>query len=276
MNPAPIGIFDSGIGGLSVAREIRQRLPAERLLYFADAAYCPYGGRPLEEIRARSHEVVGELVQRGAKVIVVACNSASGAALESLRERFDLPIVGLEPAVKPAVAGSRNGRVGVLATAATLQSERFRRLVERYGGDAELIQRVSPDLVELVESGEISGPEVERFLARTLAPLREAGVDTVVLGCTHYPFLREPIGEVMGEGVEIVDSGEAVARQVERVLAQVGSGPGEGKGDILLLTSGDARRIAELVRPLWPEPLTVQSVGQLRSSGEALPGGSTA
>lgn len=270
MNSAPIGIFDSGIGGLSVAREIRQHLPAEQLLYFADAAYCPYGGRPLEEIRARSHQVVEELVGRGVKLVVVACNTASGAALESLRERFTVPIVGLEPAIKPAVARSRNGRVGVLATAATLQTERFHRLVERYGGSAELFQRASPELVELVESGEIEGPEVERFLARTLAPLREADVDTVVLGCTHYPFLRAPIGEVMGAGVEILDSGEAVARQVERVLNQVGAASQEGPGGILLLTSGDSRRIAELVRPLWPEPLTVQSVDQLRSSGEAL------
>ena len=219
---APIGIFDSGIGGLSVAREIRQRLPAERLLYLADAAYCPYGGRPLEEIRTRSHEVVGELVRRGAKLIVVACNSASGAALESLRAQFDLPIVGLEPAIKPAVARSRSGRVGVLATAATLQTERFRRLVERYAADAELIQRASPELVELVESGEISGPEVGRFLSRMLAPLREADVDTVVLGCTHYPFLRGASGEGMGGGGGRVESGEAVARQVGRVLGEVG------------------------------------------------------
>lgn len=275
MNRAPIGLFDSGVGGLSVAREIRRRLPAEDLLYFADTAYCPYGGRPLEEIRARSVAVVEELVARGAKLIVVACNTASGAALETLRERFTLPIVGLEPAVKPAAERSRNGRVGVLATPATLSTERYHRLIRSYGRDVEVFQRASPELVDLVERGEIRGEEVSKFLAHALAPIVQADVDTLVLGCTHYPFLREAIAGVMGPGVEILDSGEAVARQVERVLAgqdALSDGPG---GGILLLTSGEREPVEALVSRLWVDPIEVQSVGQLRSEGRPPPAGST-
>lgn len=271
----PIGIFDSGVGGLSVAREIRRRLPRERLLYFADTAFCPYGGRPLDEIRTRSIAVVGELIDRGAKAIVVACNTASGAALEALRATFPLPIVGVEPAVKPAAMRSRNGRIGVLATAATLQTERFHRLVRTYGREVQVFERASPELVDLVETGEVAGPEVEQFLARTLAPMASAEVDTVVLGCTHYPFLREAIARVMGPGVEIVDSGDPVARQVERVLSDRRDLAELGEGDIRLLTSGEAAAVEAIVRRLWPEPIEVQSVGQLRSEGALPSGGSS-
>lgn len=265
MSRPPIGIFDSGVGGLSVAREIHARLPAEDLLYFADTAFCPYGGRPLDEIRVRSVAVVAELVDRGAKIVVVACNTASGAALETLRARFAIPIVGLEPAVKPAAESSRNGRIGVLATAATLRTERFHRLVHQFGREVEIFQRASPELVDLVEAGELSGESVERFLASTLAPLREAGVDTLVLGCTHYPFLGPAISEVMGPGVEILDSGEAVARQVERVLAGENSLVSAGSGSIVLLTSGEREQVERIAGKLWPGPIAVQAVDQLRS-----------
>lgn len=275
MNDRPIGIFDSGVGGLSVAREIRRRLPAEKLLYFADNAFCPYGGRPLAEIRERSLDVVGELIDRGAKLVVVACNTASGAALEALRERYPVPIVGLEPAVKPAAERSRTGRIGVLATAATLRTDRFHRLVTNHAGSVEVIRRASPELVELVEAGRISGPEVEGFLAETLRPLSEAGIDTLVLGCTHYPFLRDAIAEVLGPGVEILDSGEAVARQVERVLAANDALGPAGKGEILLLTTGDGAQVEGLVRPLWPEEIEVQALAQVRSSGAPPPAGSS-
>ena len=275
MNEAPIGIFDSGVGGLSVAREIRRRLPAENLLYFADTAFCPYGGRPLEEIRTRSVAVVEEIVARGAKLVVVACNTASGAALETLRERFALPIVGLEPAVKPAAERTRNGRVGVLATAATLSTERFHRLLQSYGSGVEIIQRASPELVDLVERGEIRGEEVSRFLGRTLAPLTEAKVDTLVLGCTHYPFLRDAIAGVMGPDVEILDSGEAVARQVERVLSGQDALSGGPAGEIVLLTSGERAPVEAIVSRLGTDSIEVQSVDQLRSEGRPPPAGRT-
>lgn len=260
MTQRPIGVFDSGVGGLSVAREIRARLPAERILYFADTAYCPYGGRPLEQIRARSLAIGGELERRGAKAIVVACNSASGAALESLREELTIPIVGLEPAVKPAVAASRSGRVGVLATAATLQAERFDRLAHTYAAGVELYPQACPGLVELVESGETEGPEVLEVLSRLLSPLREAGVDTLVLGCTHYPFLSDAVRRVMGDGVEVLDSGDAVARQVERVLAERGELASNGPGGIALLTTGDPERVADVARRLWGAPIPTELV----------------
>jgi glutamate racemase len=256
----PIGVFDSGVGGLSVAREIRRRLPAESILYFADTAYCPYGGRPLDEIRARSLAIGAELVRRGVKVIVVACNSASGAALEALRAAFTIPIVGLEPAVKTGVAATRSGRVGVLATAATLQAERFDRLANTFATDVELFPQACPGLVDLVEAGRTRGPEVRQVLEPLLTPLRDAGVDTIVLGCTHYPFLADAVRDVMGSGVSILDSGDAVARQVERVLRE-GSGLREsGSGAITLLTTGGASEVATVAERLWGSPIPSESV----------------
>lgn len=261
MSPlAPVGVFDSGLGGLSVAREIRKRLPAESLLYYADTAHCPYGGRSLEWIRERSLQVARALIDHGAKLIVVACNTASGAALEALRAELDTPVVGLEPAVKPATSLSRNRRVGVMATVATLQSERFQRLLDRFGNGVELIPRACPGLVELVEEGDTRGERVQHALAELLVPLREAEVDTVVLGCTHYPFLREAISEILGPEVRIIDSGRAVARQVERVLRERQALVPGGRGTIRLLTTGDPVEVGEVAGRLWGEPIPTEGV----------------
>jgi glutamate racemase len=261
MSTGPIGVFDSGVGGLSVAREIRARLPHERILYFADTAYCPYGGRPLEEIRRRSLAIGAALLERGAKLIVVACNSASGAALEALRAAYEVPIVGLEPAVKPAVAASRSGRVGVLATAATLQAERFDRLASTFAAGVELYPQACPGLVDLVEAGETSGERVTEVLEPLLAPLREAGVDALVLGCTHYPFLADAVREVMGDGTRILDSGDAVARQVERVLAEEEAlAPQSAEGGIELLTTGEPQSVGEVARRLWGAAIPTSGV----------------
>jgi glutamate racemase len=257
---SPVGVFDSGVGGLSVAREIRRRLPSESILYFADTAHCPYGGRPLEEIRDRSLVIGGELLRRGVKVIVVACNSASGAALEALRATFSIPIVGLEPAVKPGVAATRSGRVGVLATAATLQAERFDRLASTFAAGVELFPQACPGLVDLVEAGQTRGEKVREVLEPLLAPLREAGVDTIVLGCTHYPFLADAVREVMGADVTILDSGDAVARQVERVLRETGGLQASGRGEVTLLTTGGAADVAAVAERLWGEAIPTESV----------------
>lgn len=252
---APVGVFDSGLGGLSVAREIRRRLPGEQILYLADTAYCPYGGRPLEQIRDRSLAIGRFLVNSGARAIVVACNTASGAALEVLRAELDVPIVGMEPAVKPAAAATRNGRVGVMATAATLQTDRFERLMFEHASGVTVHSQACPGLVELVEQGAVTGEEARSVVERIVAPLREAGVDTVVLGCTHYPFLVALIAEVFGPGVMVLDSGEAVARQLERVL---GGHPAAGSGGGLrFFTTGDAAGVAPAARRLWGEPLEV-------------------
>lgn len=259
MNPAaPIGIFDSGVGGLSVAREIRQMFPAERLLYLADTAFCPYGGRPIPEIRERSVAVGRFVVEQGAKVLVVACNTASGAALEALRAALPIPVIGIEPAVKPAAAATRNGRVGVLATEATLHTDRFDRLMQSYARGVEVASIPCPALVELVERADTAGKHALGVVRETLKPLVEAGVDTVVLGCTHYVFLRDLIVDVMGPDVVLIDSGAAVARQVGRVLEERGGLAAGGAGEMRFLTTGDAEAVAGVVERLWGEPLVVE------------------
>jgi glutamate racemase len=277
MRSAPIAIFDSGLGGLSVTQEIARLLPREHLIYLADSAHCPYGGRPLEEIRSLSLSVAGVLVERGAKVLVVACNTASGAALETLREILDIPVVGLEPALKPAARRSTARRVGVLATTATLRTERFRRLVERFGRGVEVFAQGCPGLVELVENGETEGPRVREALAPYLRRMTAAGVDAVVLGCTHYPFLRDEIAAGLGPGVEIHDSGLAVARQLRRVLRRAGrlAPAGNGPGRTELLTTGDPDEVAGAARRLLRRPIDASHVdldyepGQESSSGAA-------
>ena len=258
MNPAPIGIFDSGVGGLSVAREIRSLLPAEPLLYLADTAYCPYGGRPVEEIRDRSVAAVAALVERGVKAVVVACNTATGAALELLREEFPIPILGLEPAVKPAAQTTTTGRVGVMATSGTLRSERFSRLVSTFAQGVEVFAVPCPGLVELVEAGETEGEPAIGALSELLAPLRDAQVDTVVLGCTHYPFLRDAVAVVMGPDVRLLDSGRAVANHLQRVLTKADALATGDTGDMRLLTTGDPAAVAAVVRRLWGKGVVVE------------------
>lgn len=258
---APIGVFDSGLGGLSIAREIRRRLPDEDVVYLADSAHTPYGGRPLDEIRDLSVAMADALVRRGAKLVVVACNTASGAAIEEVRERFALPVVGLEPAVKPAAQESRTRRIAVLATPATLQTERFHRLIDNHGADVEVLKIACPGFVELVEEGELDGERAMREVSEVLAPVLAEGVDEVVLGCTHYPFLRGAIARVLGPEVEILDSGVAVARQVERVL--LGHDlrrPGGGGGRLDLFTTGDPDRVTPVARRLLGEPVEVRKL----------------
>jgi glutamate racemase len=255
----PIGVFDSGLGGLSVVGEIRRRLPGESLVYVADSAYCPYGGRPLEEIRERSVIVARELIDRGAKIIVVACNTASGAAIEQLRHSLALPIVGLEPAVKPAAASTRVGRIAVLATPATLKTERFHRLVDNHGAAVDVLKIPCPGFVELVESGELSGPRALQVVRDALEPAREAGVDRVVLGCTHYPFLRHLVLEVLGDEVQVLDSGAAVARQVQRVLAQHRLLSPRNVGSLTLLTTGDPAAVQPVAERLLDDRVSVEA-----------------
>ncbi|MGH7457476.1 MAG: glutamate racemase [Longimicrobiaceae bacterium] len=260
MKRAPIGLFDSGLGGLSVAREAQRLLPAERLLYVGDTAHCPYGGRPAAEILARSLAISRYLVSRGAKLVVVACNAASGASLEQLRVKLTVPVVGMEPAVKPAAAATRNGRVGVMATEATIGSDRFARLMREYAAGVQVVSQPCPGLVELVEAGEVGGEGTDVWLRETLEPLKRAGVDTVVLGCTHYPFLLGAIGRVMGEGVVLIETGGAVARQTRAILLQRGDLAEAGEGGIEVLVTGDPERAARAVRELLGERVEVGKV----------------
>ena len=216
----PIGVFDSGVGGLSVLRHIRAVLPGEDLLYVADSLHAPYGAKSVQFIQARSEVIAGFLVARGAKALVVACNTATSAAIASLRQRFDLPIVGMEPAVKPAAEATRSGVIGVLATGGTLESARFAELVQRFGSQARVIVQPCPGLVEQVESGDLSGPLTRRLLAGFVEPLLAQGADTLVLGCTHYPFLEPLLRELAGEQVSLIETGAAVARQLARRLVE--------------------------------------------------------
>jgi glutamate racemase len=254
---APVGVFDSGVGGLSVAREIRRALPAEHLLYVADTAYVPYGDRAEDEVRARTLAIGGWIQAQGAKVLVVACNTASGAALEALRERLAIPIIGLEPALKPAVRETKVGRVGVMATRGTIGSARFQRLVDNYAQGVQVVRDPCPGLADLVEDGMLAGPELEARLEDYVAPLREAGVDTVVLGCTHYVFVRDAIQRAL-PGVRLLDSSEAIARRTRQILAESAALERAGTGSLRLLTTGDPAEVAPVVHRLWGEPVEVE------------------
>jgi glutamate racemase len=256
----PVGVFDSGIGGLSVAREIRHALPAEHLVYFADTAWCPYGDRTVSEVRARTLAAARWLVEQGAKVLVVACNTASGAALELLREELSIPVVGLEPAVKPAVAATLAGRVGVMATTGTVRSERFRRLVENYANGTQVIAQPCPGLADMMEDGLLEGDALAERLDELTQPLRQAGVDIVVLGCTHYVFVRDAIARALGPEVQILDSGPAIARQTRRVLEERGMLAADGEGSIRFVTTGDPREVGPVIERLWGGPLAAEHV----------------
>ena len=218
---APIGVFDSGVGGLSVVRALRRKLPAEDILYLADSLHVPYGSRPLEQVRQFATEIVHFLLGREAKLIVVACNTASAAALHELRARFSgVRFVGMEPAVKPAAEHTRSKVVGVLATPATFQGKLYASVVERFASGVRVLQATCPGLVEQIEAGELSTPETRRLLAESLQDMLAAGVDTIVLGCTHFPFVIPLIEDIAGPGVRVIDPAPAIARQTARVLAQ--------------------------------------------------------
>lgn len=215
----PIGIFDSGVGGLSVWREIARELPQESLCYVADQAHVPYGPRPAEQIRDFAFQIAGQLRKRNCKAIVVACNTASAAALKDLRQKYpDMPFIGMEPAVKPAALATKTGVVGVMATPGTLQGRMFMLAVERFAANLTLVNQPCPGLVSCIEAGDTGSPQLEGLMRDWLAPMLKAGADTIVLACTHYPFVLPLIRTVAGPGVNVLDPSPAVARQVARVL----------------------------------------------------------
>jgi glutamate racemase len=227
-------------------------------LYVADTAYVPYGDRGDDEVRTRTL-AIGEWIQsQGAKVLVVACNTASGAALEALRERLVIPVIGLEPALKPAVRQTRNGRVGVMATSGTLRSARFQRLVDNYADGVQVVRDPCPGLADLVEDGLLAGPELASRMEEYVAPLREGDVDTVVLGCTHYVFVRDAIRDALGPDVRLLDSGEAIARRTRQILEEADSLAEGGAGTIRILTTGDPADVATIVGRLWGAPQDVE------------------
>ncbi|PAU85673.1 glutamate racemase [Pseudomonas sp. WN033] len=253
MNQAPVGVFDSGVGGLSVLAEIRRLLPNESLLYVADSGHVPYGEKTPEQIRARSQAIAGFLLEQGAKALVLACNTATVAAINDLRGLYDLPIIGMEPAVKPAALATRNGVVGVLATTGTLQSAKFAALLDRFAQSVKVVTQPCPGLVECIERGELEGPAVEALLRRYTEPLQAAGCDTLILGCTHYPFVRPALQRLLPASVRLIDTGAAVARQLQVRLGETGLLSGEPGVATRFWTSADPQSMAMILPLLWGE-----------------------
>ncbi len=256
---AHVGIFDSGVGGLSVAAALHALAPSLRITYVADTAFFPYGTRSSEDVAARSMALASRLIDAGADVVVVACNTASSAALDRLREVFDVPIVGMEPPLKPAVERSRAHRVAVLATTGTVSGRRLARLTETYGRDTDVYTLPMPGLADLVEAGEVDGERVESMLREALeTPLAE-GIDEVALGCTHYAFLRPALSRLVPADVEVIDAAEPVARRVVWVLEQAGRLPEPGAPEPVACYTTSSTEELEL------------TTARLRAAGAALP-----
>ena len=265
---SPIGIFDSGVGGISVLRAIRAQMPQESIVYFGDQGHIPYGPRPMEQIREFSEAITRFLLLQDAKIIVVACNTASAAALKSLRESFPaVPFVGMEPAVKPAAEHTHTGKVGVLATPATFQGALYASVVERFANGVELFQNTCPGLVQEIEQGNLSGEETRRILEDALRPMLEKKIDTVVLGCTHYPFVIPLIQQIVGDSVRVIDPAPAVAKQTARLLEanDIKSNLGP-KGEVTLYTSGNPDELQALLPTLLGETGRIRSVEWLNDS----------
>ncbi|MBK5000488.1 glutamate racemase [Pseudomonas sp. S31] len=258
---APVGVMDSGVGGLSVLAEIQRLLPNESLLYVADCGHVPYGEKSPDYIRQRCRHIAGFFREQGAKAMVLACNTATVAAVADLRELYpDWPLVGMEPAVKPAAAATRSGVVGVLATTGTLQSAKFAALLDRFASDVRVVTQPCPGLVERIEAGDLASAQLRQLLQGYVQPLLDAGCDTLILGCTHYPFLRPMLAGMVPADVAIIDTGAAVARQLQRLLGSRGllaEGPARGVG---FWSSADPQALRRILPVLWQADASVSSL----------------
>jgi glutamate racemase len=255
----PIGIFDSGVGGISVLKHIHALLPRESLLYYADSKHAPYGGKTEAQIRNRVYAISKFLLTHGCKALVIACNTATAHAAQSLRDKYaflDIPIIGMEPAVKPAAAASKNGIIGVLATVGTLKSAQFAALLEAYGRDVKVVTQGCVGLVECIEQGKLDAPETKALIRQYTAPLLAEGADTIVLGCTHYPFVKSVIQEIVGEYVTLIDTGAAVAKRLQSQLAERNLLNTESKkGEVKFWTNSTAENAMEVIEQLWVEEI---------------------
>jgi len=255
----PIGVFDSGVGGISVLQHIHALLPHEKLLYVADSKYAPYGNRTPAEIQSRCFDIADFLIAQGAKALVVACNTASAAAIDNLRARYKLPIIGMEPAVKPAAEASKNGIIGVLATVGTLKSAQFAGLLESYGRNVEVVTQGCVGLVECIERGELEADSTASLLEKYCQPLLDEGADTIVLGCTHYPFVKPLIRKIVGDGVTLIDTGAAVARYLQQRLAALGLlTSSQQLAEVKFWTNSQAENAGQVIEALWGKPAAVQ------------------
>jgi len=258
---SPIGVFDSGVGGLSVLREIRRELPNEDLIYVADSGYAPYGDRPEEYVRGRAVAIMEFLRSKGAKAVVVACNTATGIAVDALRARYDVPIVAIEPAVKPAAARTQSRVVGVLATTQTLAGQKFARLVRTHAGDVEVLTQACPGLVEQVEAAEFGSASTRVLVEKYVRPLLDKGADTIVLGCTHYPFLGDLIRDVAGPSVTVIDSAVPVARELRRRLQAASLlADDHHQGSATFWTTGSTGHVGAVIAQLWGGDVDVRAV----------------
>lgn len=264
MNRQPVGVFDSGVGGLSVLREIRALLANEDLLYVADSAHVPYGEKPPAFVRARAIALTQFLLDHDAKAIVVACNTATAIAVAALRARFNVPIVGMEPAIKPAATQTHARSIGVLATSSTITSEKFASLLARFAGNIEVHVQPCPALVEHVEHGDLTSDTTRALVNQYISPLVDHGVDTLVLGCTHYPFLRALIVDAAGPGIEVIDPNPAVARELRRQLDRGHlRAPADHHGMERFWTSAEPRDAERVMIQLWGAELAALRLPKL-------------
>lgn len=273
-DPRPIGVFDTGVGGLTILSDLLRELPAERYVYYGDTGNCPYGVRPEEEIQRLTLNAAKFLIERGVKIIVVACNTASVSALKELRAAYDIPFVGVVPAVKPAAERTKAGIIGVAATEAAAQGPYLKQLIEDFAGDKRVLSIGCPQLVALVEAGTLDGPEAEEAIRGYVGPMLAEGIDELVLGCTHFPAMRAAFERVAGSGVEVIDSGAAVARQTRRVLEErcAVARPGMSPADEPrapaprdeFWTSGDAEVFARLASTILGNPVKARHAPGMR------------
>ena len=254
----PIGVFDSGVGGISVLQHIHQLLPHEHLLYFADSRHAPYGSKTPQQIQSRCFEITDFLIAQGAKAIVVACNTATAAAIDAMRAQYTLPIFGMEPAVKPAAEASKNGIIGVLATVGTLKSAQFAGLLESYGRNVEVVTQGCVGLVECIERGELNAEYTLNLLQQYCQPLLDEGADTVVLGCTHYPFVKKHIQRIVGDKVTLIDTGAAVAKHLQnRLSAMEMLSSRTQNGEVKFWTNSSAPEAKAVIDMLWGRPAQI-------------------
>lgn len=260
-NANAIGVMDSGVGGLTVMQHIHRLLPHEHLNYVADSQYAPYGSLSPESITDRCFTIADFLIEQNVKALVVACNTATAASIQLMRAKYALPIIGMEPAVKPAALASKNGIIGVLATVGTLKSAQFAALLTNYGQDIQVHTQGCIGLVECIERGEIHAASTKALIAEYCAPLLEAGANTIVLGCTHYPFVRDVIQGVVGGGVTVIDTGEAVAKhlqatlEVQSLLTSI-----EEEADVLVWTNNTAADRDAVIQQLWGDNAVVRRI----------------
>lgn len=255
----PIAVFDSGVGGISVLQHIHALMPNEQLFYVADSLYAPYGNKSAAEIQARCFEIADFLISKDAKALVVACNTATAAAIDVMRAKYSLPIFGMEPAVKPAAEASRNGVIGVLATTGTLKSAQFAGLLESYGRNVKVVTQACVGLVECVERGELNHENTMKLVQHYCQPLLDEGADTIVLGCTHYPFLRSLIEQVVGPRVALIDTGAAVANYVQKRLSTLGLLNDTSElASVQFWTNSDAENPQRVIEDLWGSQVKVE------------------